>query len=493
MNKPIALAAFALALFASTSTFAQGVNIKPAWTVPQWYVDPANASGNASDNNVCTISTAPCKTFGQVAARWGTYKPRLRQITTFTLLSSCSDDTDPWYFEPYLENNAYVIINASSNGTQLATGTVTTITALSRLAAAGNLWQGTGWPTPGVGLVDSATGYPYSSPVGGPQLVLDSTQSAKFWMYRLVSGTTYSITTPVVFQSAPLAIGTWYAGATPASGDTVTIYNPFAANIRTILPTVEGTTGGASTSGVWVQGIRIFAPAAYVTGGNGNEVVIGNNVHLLDVASDRAIVKAATGGNAVDLMEDVFAPALMSGAVGATNSEYHLNVTQLFGGAFFEGNVWAGGELIVDGDVIMRDSQFLAGPSSQIDLDCLYLDTGAIVEVGGNSFAKTSASGYATAGQSAMWAPNASPWTLDVSPGGRLSIPSNTAANHLRNATLSICGKTTACNGDNANLSANCGISLTAANIDAAFGAAGFGGNASVPGCGSIGKFGTNN
>ena len=68
-------------------------NPPPSWAVPNWYVDYGNTSGCASDQNTCTSSTCsgtgvgPCKTFGEIWARWGAVPPVLLQATTITFVS----------------------------------------------------------------------------------------------------------------------------------------------------------------------------------------------------------------------------------------------------------------------------------------------------------------------------------------------------------------------------------------------------------------------
>src|SRR5579875_1013792 len=72
--------------------------IPASWTVPNWYIDPSNSTGCASDSNSGTSSTCgaagsgigPLATWGELQVhRWGCQGggqvcPRLQQTTTIT-------------------------------------------------------------------------------------------------------------------------------------------------------------------------------------------------------------------------------------------------------------------------------------------------------------------------------------------------------------------------------------------------------------------------
>src|SRR6266567_5503133 len=87
------------------AAFAASATVRPnrAWTQAAWFVDPLNVTGLASDKNDGTTALTPVLTYnGGVAARWGTYSPRLRQNTTITFLSRQPDGTDPIICNPYV-------------------------------------------------------------------------------------------------------------------------------------------------------------------------------------------------------------------------------------------------------------------------------------------------------------------------------------------------------------------------------------------------------
>lgn len=470
------------------SNISSSQPVNPFWSQTAWYF-----SNTGSDTNDCQTAGTPCKTYAQVQyTRWGCFGdsrgcPRLQGGMHLTLNFApgwASGSTDPVHFNPALEGGSNAVMTCTGIGNTSTSGTIGTYTARNLTPGSASL-PTIVMPTAGSeGYVSASAGYPTSAPF--PQLVVDATNSAKWWVYKQSSGTTYFVSTPVVPQTAPLAVGTQYALATPVSGDSVTVYDPCAIDVVQVEP-VMVDWDAAQTAGVTLQNMRIASESAPTVLNNAsNEVRIGSYVSMYDVASDRSIVKAVTGPT-VDVMDNVFGFNLF-GSTTAGNGQY-MGQLKVFGGVFFEGNGWgSNGQalLILDGDVIMRDTRV-----SSTEILSAYADQSASWQIVGTVTMTTSA--VFTSALSALWTAPATPFSLDVAPGGRVSITSQTAVHHLINSTLSICSKTVACNGDNINVGTGCNISLTPTNIDAVFSDAGFAGNATVPGCGSIGKFGTIN
>src|SRR5579859_7853982 len=91
------------------------VALNPAMQVPQWYVDPGNVTGCASDSNNGTTATCgsqpgigPLLTWNALnTQRWGCTGglpcPRLLQSTNITFLSSQTGTGDPIVFQPSIE------------------------------------------------------------------------------------------------------------------------------------------------------------------------------------------------------------------------------------------------------------------------------------------------------------------------------------------------------------------------------------------------------
>jgi len=92
-----------------------------AWAQAAWFVDPANSTGLASNNNTGLDAGHPVLTYnGGVVPRWGTYSPILRQNTTLFWLSSQTGNSDPVIFTPIMEG---------AGGAQAA-GFIATVTGL---------------------------------------------------------------------------------------------------------------------------------------------------------------------------------------------------------------------------------------------------------------------------------------------------------------------------------------------------------------------------
>src|SRR5579862_8508213 len=60
----------------------------PFLTQAVWFVDPANSTGLASDNNSGLTATTPLLTWSQIVQRWGSITPLLPQTTVIKFLSS---------------------------------------------------------------------------------------------------------------------------------------------------------------------------------------------------------------------------------------------------------------------------------------------------------------------------------------------------------------------------------------------------------------------
>lgn len=173
-----------------------------SWTVPDWFIDPV--AGN--DNNACTSSGTPCKTYGAITQRWGTNQPTLSQATTVTWLS---DDvsTDPVYIKPTLIGNGGITIH----GTLISQTTATIGTFVAPNFTAGT--KGT--------ITASGQSGAYWTPYVG-KVVHDTTANATF----IVDGDSGSATATIT-TAFPLPIVEFPTGSVIlSSGDSIVIYRP---------------------------------------------------------------------------------------------------------------------------------------------------------------------------------------------------------------------------------------------------------------------------
>lgn len=251
--------------------------IPVAWTVPQWYLDPNNVSGTASDTNDCVTTSTACRTCQEIEAhRWGTYSPRLRQVTHITALSSQTADqgnADPCYFSPFGENNGgMLIVNGVLNATtQVATGTLGTVTAKNRNTPQTLNAVLPGGVAAGEFIVNSSTVPPSAA-----------------WIYKNVSGSTWAISQPLARAAAPVTtvflaeVDTW------AAGNTVTIYSPAALNIAVWSPVQESFDNTfAANNYSTILNLNVFDPES-----TGNQVNFATNTFYV---AESVISRVLTG------------------------------------------------------------------------------------------------------------------------------------------------------------------------------------------------------
>lgn len=221
----------------------------PSWTVPQWFVDPANSSGCASDGNLtCTISTCgtpgdgPCRTRAQITSRWTTEAPVIAQNTNVRWLSSeASVTADPYRIMVRPVNGA----TYSETGflSSVATFALGTVTAKNR----------------STGQRLTAGGFVAGGLAAG-QLVINTTRAnSKAWIVSIAGGVA-TLTQPVAATATtpgsglytPAEVDTWVAT------DTVVVDKLQTVNLRGFIPMGGADLGALGTAGtVWLQDLHI--------------------------------------------------------------------------------------------------------------------------------------------------------------------------------------------------------------------------------------------
>jgi len=410
-----------------------------AWTVAAWYVDNGNSSGNASDTNSCQDSGHPCATFAQVVARLGTLEPYLGQSTTFSFLSS--DTAELVNLRPFVTSNSATITFLG-----VPTTTTTSVTALTSL----NRSTGTFW-TPTFANAITAGAY-----------LDDTTAGAVSWAYSNVAGnqwvTTQPITNNLPFTTQTPAEVNW------GNGDSVSVL---------ALPTVQigeirRQETQFNTNPLVVQRIQI--------GGGLQSRFSGGVVVQESRISQTVVFEGCTARFQGLFNDDIEAEVVAANACPGT--VLYINA----GGQRQPGsNPILGQNIQVDGDFVANNFN----TSGQGVYGNVGLFSGATWTVqNGRTTTSTAYGGpfvYTSSG------------TLNVAAGAHLVYPAGAgkAAATFLGATLQIGGQTVACNGTGSNFlsgagtvnaSANCNITLTAAHLDAALGAAGFGGGAASGG-----------
>lgn len=415
--------------------------IPSSWMQAAWFVDPA--AGN--DGNTCITSGSPCKTWQELVARWGTVSPRLRQNTTITFLSSHSDNSDPVYFRPFIENQAIVVLKGIL--TQVASGTLGSVTAKS-------------WSTPQLLQAD----------IGGAgasnQLLINSTHAAHAWVYKNVSGTVFSLSQPM----APISIPSLPMGVevdTFANGDSFTLNAVPAINIVDVEPVVADlSTTGSGTSGVrgylYLSQLDVLYPA----GGNiADTVHVGAYVRSVDVMFHR-LVDLSHDKTPVD---GFFGGGLLNCNVQSSiYRDPSAIVNTVDGGIVSRGQVApvSLGNVVLEGDVIFNGLLQAYFPGEGAGVGCAYIESGSTVVVQHALLEVNNFGGCG--GTTALWGPGA----INVRGQGHVAYLNGNATNtFLLTGGIKINNFTTACSHTSAAPDVvSCGIALTPGNLDATAG-----------------------
>lgn len=423
-----------------------------AWSVPAWFVDIANVSGNASDGNACTTSGAPCLTKAEIIYhRWGTPSPTINGVNVvITYLSSDTTDNDPGVFTPTFINSG-TLTHTTPLPAASFTGTLLVVTAK---AVATN--------QPLTSTFTTTTGA-----IATKMLLVNATHPSRAWAIRNTAGGTWLISQPFVAYAGtgfPIftEVDTW------ANGDAVSGY----ALTRVLLSKIGGTTSGitgAFTPSHIVQQLDIFQPV------NGVLIADQNAWFVVIECSSSFSLSAGNAYNGVTPNivgnSNFFLADISSLGPPATVS------LSIVGGAEFS---FHGVNMFVGTDTILGHHGILAGGNYGIGSIYMEPTTGGDLQISGLAL-MSSGTLYGSSG------------ALTVA-GGELDIIGATAVTRLAIPTLYL-GHFGAPTSGYSNLT-TAGVavvhlvgSLTPAAIDAAAGAAGFGGYA-YGGGGTISKVG---
>jgi hypothetical protein len=427
--------------------------IPASWTQTTWAVDGSNLSGCASDNNrtcsstSCTSGDGPCLTIASIASRWGTWTPYLAQVTTINVISNAATSDFGW-LQPQFAADAYLNISCALPTPAWST-TLGTVTAKNRATPQ----RLTAVLTPGA--------------VAADQLVINTTHaSAALTMSN--SSTTWTFTQPVTNCAPPSCstaeVDTW------ATGDAVVGYVPYIVNLYQLQPVMAEDPEGSGLYGIYVNNCQIQTPANQLF----TTLITNANVWLMNSLVQSNISPGGSG-----LPSTIALPK-------ATNIDMLGTIRGASGGQF-------------QGGMIGNASHYsqIAVPNLTLGVALRYSfvasGSNASVPEGGTSFSDV----YISAGFSLyleqafafasgfIWGPGA----LTVDGGSFLEYPTGStgAVTNLLMGGFLLNAGSTACSHTNATPDVvSCGISLTAAHLDAVQGAAGFGGFAYLPGGGTI-------
>jgi hypothetical protein len=426
--------------------------IPTSWTVPAWYIDPANITTTASDNNDCVTSATACRTWQEINThRWGcagnpAICPRLRQNTAIEFLSSMTDNTDPVYFLPSIENGAVIqLFGPLGSNQQIATGTLSNVTAKNRA-------------TPQLLLAQSG-----ATAVG--QFVVNTTHPSRAWTYALSSGSIYKMTQPLTATVVPNSFSCGTEVNTWTNGDSVTAYQPVKINLASVAATFTDLNGGFTNYGVYIYNLTILDP---------------NTFDAFRVAGAQMVESDSQKFVTLSTPEGYLGLFYCNDQVGAVRGGLNNQDVQFSGGSM--GLLGQSNDLVnvnLIGDIILASSTYVgAGGSSAGSTfgsggSPVYIETAKTLQVASN-FDGTG---------SIWWGPG----TISVVGTGRFVYTTNAVTNLLVGA-LTLNGLTTGHSLFTAsNVDTPCGgITLNKTNLDAASSATcvstGFGGLAFNPG-----------
>jgi hypothetical protein len=425
-----------------------------------WSVDPQNSTGTASDENPGT-TLLPLLTKAEIVRRWGGTSVTLDGVNvTITMLSpdtiGAGGGHDPGIFRPTFTNGATLLITAVLPAPSF-TGTLLAVTPKNKASAAtctplrSTFTVTTGAVAPAMLLVNATR--------GNSRAFAQRNTGGGLWQISQPFAPNTTLATP-----ANTEVDTW------ANGDAITGY---------LLPNVDLVMVGGITSeqaagpSFIVRGLNFVDPSSNANDLNDANFDSTAKFSIQECSFSRSISCAGQGGLPASSFNNCSSPA-----AGTSGTVY------IYGPVG-----WLGG--ILGSFATLYDGNTYFGPGS----DCIITNGGASIFK--NTFwtsvcIDTSASptcvgqSFMTGGQPIYTVNGSGGSTALVSEGViRYTAP---AVNNLQVplAITGAAGSNAYSNLTTAGVVTTHALALTPANLDAAAGAAGFGGLAYVPGVGSF-------
>jgi hypothetical protein len=441
----------------------------PTWTQATWFVDPLNVSGTASDQNSGIDAAHAVSTYtGGILAKWGTVSPTLVQDTNITWLSSQpTGGADPVIIRPVMSNAVLTI-----------QGTTPTIVHSGVLGGVISKNRATGQ------LLEADLGFAATP----GQMVINTTagKSSRAWVYQNVAGTVFKLTQPATPAVLPVSPGdvmtevdTW------ANGDTFELCDMISVNIVEVDTTVAAYNTSTFPDPVQVYQLELASADGVIADDN---VIISNDVNVVE-CSATAIVSDTSG---IDDEAAVVWNCFL--AAGAFEGIASGAITIMLAGAILSPVIAISISWSFDWDAILDVS--IAGGAIGSLLDSanapqsnglVYISTGNATNVQGIAVF-VAGSGFTQSGQSIVWGPG----VLNGIGSARLSYTGGSATTiFINSGGLRLNSQVNANAFNPATGLWSSPIAITAANLDLAFGAGGFGGLATNVGGASFTGQGT--
>jgi hypothetical protein len=410
------------------------VVIETARAQATWFVDKQNVEGTSSDENDGKTGATALRTDAEVYRRWGnTWTPNLKGATAFTIfyLSESTDGSDPTFYAPNLEDGASFTQQASQSPAAF-TGTLLAVTAKNH--ATNTALQSTFTPTTGA--------------IAAGMVLVNSTRgNSRAIAVRNLGGGNWLLSQPMAAYAGGFPsfteVDTW------ANGDAITGVVPKSIDIARI--GAQAATLDASFDPAHLLQLITIVDANATAG----RLLVDSQLACLEnCPCERGIVMTSgatlLAENAtLDTAFDIVTPGELAWGGGTMGKTGFGSIIK---SDWFGSNIWqdtiVGGTISVEGD-----------PGT------VYIDTAATLDLNNRN--------QMTVPTQAIYGPG----TLNVV--GSLTCE-GTATAMLPVATKKLNGVATGYSNATAAgvTTVHGGIALTSANLDAAAGAAGFGGYA---------------
>jgi len=415
-----------------------------------WFIDPQNVTGLADDDNSGIDATHPVLTYNfGVARKWTTYSPILRQDTTLTWLSSQPVGTaDPIVISPVMVGSVLTLQGPLGPAQLLHSGALAGVVPKNR--ATGQ-------------LLAANLGFAVTT-----NMLVKNTTAGKIsfaWVY--VPGTPAELTQPLNPATMPFDFSTVVSEVdTWADGDTFEIYAPLQADLVSLSCTVVEYNAG------FADPVQVYHLVGFSADGAPADTnfTMGTNVTLVESAFDSVVeYPMPVDDEGAFASNCFFGSGLQCNPVGYGVT---MNGGAVIAAPFASAIVsWSPGlDAIIDGTA----SVAILGstPAVQLVADVYFKGT---THVSGSAFFRGIA-----------WGPG----SLDGLGSSRIGYTAP-AATRFQVPTLLLNGQASA-NAFNPTTGLwSVLIPITAANLDLAFGAGGFGGLATNVGGASFSGQGT--
>jgi hypothetical protein len=297
--------------------------------------------------------------------------------------------------------------------------------------------------------------------IAARRFIVDTTVAANFWVYKLVSGSTWSLSQPI----SPVLPDTFNFPSEVAvvSGNAVTVNTLVNVDLVDFEPILSDYDSNFTNQGTLYR-LNVLAAGANA----GAAVHMNNDVQCLECSSDRPVDIVGTRYGITHWFNANLAGGLYGGGVGIDNFASHLVPAQVAGVVGAASTSWPS-SLNLNFDTILSNSAGSGAFTSTVQFLAVgtgYLDGGLNV-IGGVDL---SVSAQFFDSSNVLWGPG----TLNMAGTSRLhyAAGAGAAAAALKVTTIQANGQTKVCLGNPAASTTTlpCNITLSAATLDTQLG-----------------------